>query len=545
MEVFKMSKQPSDSRDGKRLLTFTMILFVLAIGITIGTIISNRVDATGPGDSQLQIQTDGKPVAGGAVLALSKAFEEVSNRVEPCVVNINTEEIITNRRQNIPEIDPNDPEYEFFRRYFGPLFQMPEQQRRTSLGSGIIVDPKGYIITNNHVVERATKVKVYLAGGEEYTAKVIGTDPVADIAVIKISGKKDFSYAKIGNSKAMKVGDWVIAIGSPFGFEQTVTAGIISTTGRTFENRARYDAPDYSYLNDYLQTDAAINHGNSGGPLVNMNAEVVGINTFISSYSGGSTGVGFAVPSHIFTSVYNQILDKGKVARGWLGISMNTLPFTPAMAKFFGVPQSSGVLVTDLIDENNESSDTGPAAKGGIRPEDVIVEFNGAKMKSPQDLRIAVVNTVPGEKVKVKVIRHGQEKVFDVLIAERKFEEPEESRYTFDEKEEKPKPEIGLEFDNIPSDLAKATKISKGAYITSVKPGSLAEEAGMVGAEQTGAGDIIVAANGKPVTDRDDLLNIVNGVKSGQSVVFKFLRVSRTRIGQIVTSTFFTSVIKP
>ena len=545
MEVFKMSKQPSDSRDGKRLLTFTMILFVLAIGITIGTIISNRVDATGPGDSQLQIQTDGKPVAGGAVLALSKAFEEVSNRVEPCVVNINTEEIITNRRQNIPEIDPNDPEYEFFRRYFGPLFQMPEQQRRTSLGSGIIVDPKGYIITNNHVVERATKVKVYLAGGEEYTAKVIGTDPVADIAVIKISGKKDFSYAKIGNSKAMKVGDWVIAIGSPFGFEQTVTAGIISTTGRTFENRARYDAPDYSYLNDYLQTDAAINHGNSGGPLVNMNAEVVGINTFISSYSGGSTGVGFAVPSHIFTSVYNQILDKGKVARGWLGISMNTLPFTPAMAKFFGVPQSSGVLVTDLIDENNESSDTGPAAKGGIRPEDVIVEFNGAKMKSPQDLRMAVVNTVPGEKVKVKVIRHGQEKVFDVLIAERKFEEPEESRYTFDEKEEKPKPEIGLEFDNIPSDLAKATKISKGAYITSVKPGSLAEEAGMVGVEQTGAGDIIVAANGKPVTDRDDLLNIVNGVKSGQSVVFKFLRVSRTRIGQIVTSTFFTSVIKP
>ena len=544
MEVFKMSKQPSDSRDGKRLLTFTMILFVLAIGITIGTIISNRVDATGPGDSQLQIQTDGKPVAGGAVLALSKAFEEVSNRVEPCVVNINTEEIITNRRQNIPEIDPNDPEYEFFRRYFGPLFQMPEQQRRTSLGSGIIVDPKGYIITNNHVVERATKVKVYLAGGEEYTAKVIGTDPVADIAVIKISGKKDFSYAKIGNSKAMKVGDWVIAIGSPFGFEQTVTAGIISTTGRTFENRAS-SAPDYSYLNDYLQTDAAINHGNSGGPLVNMNAEVVGINTFISSYSGGNTGVGFAVPSHIFTSVYNQILDKGKVARGWLGISMNTLPFTPAMAKFFGVPQSSGVLVTDLIDENNESSDTGPAAKGGIRPEDVIVEFNGAKMKSPQDLRIAVVNTVPGEKVKVKVIRHGQEKVFDVLIAERKFEEPEESRYTFDEKEEKPKPEIGLEFDNIPSDLAKATKISKGAYITSVKPGSLAEEAGMVGAEQTGAGDIIVAANGKPVTDRDDLLNIVNGVKSGQSVVFKFLRVSRTRIGQIVTSTFFTSVIKP
>ena len=182
---------------------------------------------------------------------------------------------------------------------------------RRSLGSGVIVDPKGYIVTNNHVVEGATKITVSVPGGEEYTARVVGADPISDIAVIKINGKKDFPFAKIGNSKNMKVGDWVIAIGSPFGLDQSVTAGIISATGRTFENGG---GPSIgSQFNDYLQTDASINRGNSGGPLVNMNAEVVGINSFISTPSGASAGVGFAVPSHLFVKIYNQILQTGKV----------------------------------------------------------------------------------------------------------------------------------------------------------------------------------------------------------------------------------------
>jgi serine protease Do len=548
MEVVKMNKQPNGSgRSGKRLLTFTMVLFVLALGITIGTLISNRVDATGPGDSQLQMQTDGKPVVGGAFLALSQAFEEVATRVEPSVVNINTEEVITNRRRAMPEMDPNDPNFELFRRFFGPDFQMPkqpEQQMQRSLGSGIIVDPKGYIITNNHVVDGATKIKVSLAGGEEFTATVIGTDPVSDIAVIKISGKNDFPYVKIGNSKTMKVGDWVIAIGSPFGFEQTVTAGIISTTGRTFENRET-GGPAYAFLNDYLQTDAAINTGNSGGPLVNMNAEVVGINTFISTTTGGNTGVGFAVPSHLFTKVYNQILQTGKVSRGWVGISMNTLPFTPAMAKFFGVKQGSGVLITNLIDENNETSDTGPAAKAGIKPEDVIVEFDGTKTPNPQALRLAAANAVPGRKAKVKVIRFGQEKELEILVAERKFAEQEKRQYTLEEKEEAPKAEIGLEFNNVSSRMSKAMNISGGALVTSVKPGSLADEAGLEGSDQ-GDGDVIIAINGKPVNNRDDLLNIVKAVKGGDSVIIKFLRIAgQTQDNRVVTNTFYTSVLKP
>ncbi len=205
-----MSEQPNESKlSSKRLLSFLMVLSILALGVMIGTIISYRVDATGPGDSQLQIQTDGKPVVGDTILALSQAFEEVSNRVAPSVVNINTEEVVT-RRQSTPEMDPDDPMNELFRRFFGgPDFQFPEQSRRRSLGSGVIVDPKGYIITNNHVVAGATKIEVNLPGGEEYTAKVIGGDAISDIAVIKIDGNGDFPCQdrKFQSHEGWRLGD--------------------------------------------------------------------------------------------------------------------------------------------------------------------------------------------------------------------------------------------------------------------------------------------------------------------------------------------------
>jgi serine protease Do len=545
MEEFKMDQQPNKSVvTRKRLFGFLMILFVLVLGITIGTLISHRVDATGPGDSQLQMQTDGKPVAEGAFLALSQAFEEVATRVEPSVVNINTEEVITNRRQRMPGQIPDDPMNDLFRRFFdGPFGQMPEQQLRRSLGSGVIVDPKGYIITNNHVVEDATKIKVSLAAGEEFTAKVIGTDPVSDIAVIKIDGGKDFPYARIGNSKAMKVGDWVIAIGSPFGLEQTVTAGIISTTGRTFKDGG--GPSGYSYLNDYLQTDAAINRGNSGGPLVNMNAEVVGINSFISTTSGASAGVGFAVPSHLFTKVYNQILQSGKVSRGWVGVSMNGLPFTPAMADFFGVKQGAGVLITQLVDENGEASETGPAAKAGVKPEDVVIEFDGQKILDTQDFRLAVANTLPGRKAKIKVVRHGQEKEFEIAVAERQFEDQGKSRYSFEETEEKPKAELGFTIDNVPSRIAQSLEISGGAYVLSVKPGSLADDAGLEGGEQGVGGSVIVSAGAKPISNAQDLLNVVKSLKSGDPLILKFLRIGRRQDNKLAAEICYTSIIKP
>jgi serine protease Do len=538
-----MSEQANrGARTGRRLLTFIMVLFVLTLGIGIGTIISHRVDATGPGDSQLQMQSDGKPAGGGAFLALSQAFEEVANRMEDSVVNINTEEIITNRGQGMPDQDSDDPMGELFRRFFnGPNARVPEQELSRSLGSGVIVDPKGYIITNNHVVEGASKIKVSLKSGEEYTARLIGTDPTSDIAVIKINGSKPFAYAKVGNSKNMKVGDWVIAIGSPFGYDQSVTAGIISATGRTFENGG---GPPGSYLNDYLQTDAAINRGNSGGPLVNMNAEVIGINSFISTPSGASAGVGFSVPSHLFVSVYNQILEAGKVSRGWIGVNMNRYPFTPAMATFFGVKQGSGVLITQLSDEKGGNAETGPAAKAGIKVEDVIVEYDGKKIMNNQDFRMAVANTAPGKKVKVRAVRQGQEKDFEVTIAERTLENKESGKYTFEEPEEKPKTEIGLSFDNLPAQEAKELGITGGAYVLSVKPGSLADEAGLEGPGQ-GPGDVIVGASGKPINNAQDLLTIVKNLKSGEPIVLKFIRAVGKDNNRIVTETSYTSIVKP
>src|SRR5512136_322682 len=213
----------------------------------------------------------------------------------------------------------------------------------------------------------------------------------------------------------MKVGDWVLAIGSPFGLEQTVTAGIISVAGRVFDASTAADLK--MLFNDYLQTDAAINPGNSGGPLVNMNGEVVGINSFISTRSQQNAGVGFAVPSHIFVNMYNQIIEKGKVQRGYIGVSMNSpYTFTEAMAKYFGVKQGGGVLIAGLSGADGEASDTGPAAKAGIRQEDVIVEFDGKKIMTVQDLRMAVANTPPGQRVKVKAIRRGEEKTFEMTV---------------------------------------------------------------------------------------------------------------------------------
>ena len=547
----------SNRKSRKRLLSFFMVLFILALGMGIGTLITYRVGALGPGDSQLKIQTASKPLVGGAAMALSQAFEEVSTLVEPAVVNINTEEVVKrprrSGRQDRPEDPktpqaperPQDPMEDFFRRFFNNpnAPNMPEQYTRRSLGSGVIVDPKGYIITNNHVVESATRVKVSLQGGQEFTAKVIAGDPLSDIAVIKIEQNKDFPYAKIGDAKAAKVGDWVLAIGSPFGLEQTVTAGIVSATGRVFPDPI--SSTMATLFNDYLQTDAAINPGNSGGPLVNMSGEVIGINTFIQTTTRSSAGVGFAVPAHIFVNAYNQIIEKGKVTRGWLGVNMNAVPgapsFTPPMAKFFGVKQGKGVLITGLSDETGKPSETGPAGKAGIRAEDVIVEFDGKKISEITDLRLAVANTPPGKKARVKIVRHGVEKELEVTVAERKLEDRERGGFTFDESEEEPKPELGLSFDDVPRELSEQIKEPGGALVTEVKPGSLAEEAGLVGQEQ-GVADVIVAANGKKITAARDLFNIIRDLKVGEAAVLKFVRVSPANRNPQV---YYTSIIKP
>ncbi len=541
-----MNERPDKhGRRGKKLLGFLMVLLVLGLGIGIGTLVSDRVDATAPpGDSRLQMQTDGRPVVSEGILALSEAFEEVANRLKPVVVNINTEELIT-RRSPAQEQDQRSPFYEWFgpNSPFEQYFQGPQMRR--SLGSGVIVDPKGYIITNNHVIEGATKIKVSVSGDKEYSARIIGTDAPSDIAVIKIDAQKELPFARIGDSRAMKVGDWVIAIGSPFSLDQSVTAGIVSAIGRTFPLG---DGPSLdARFNDYLQTDAAINPGNSGGPLVNMNAEMVGINSFISTSSGANAGVGFAVPAHHFVRVYNQILETGKVSRGFLGVGYNDLPFTPAMAEYFGVKQGSGVLVTQIVGGEGSEDEPGPAAKAGILPEDVIVAFNGKKVHGVEDFLVSVAEALPGTAVKVKVVRKGQEKELPVILAERPSDtgEDEERRpFNFEEKEE-PKTEIGLEFDNVPGQIARSLDIEGGAYITSVSPGSLADDAQLIGGDQRGYGDIIVAANGEPITNARDLLNSVRKLDSGEAVILKFLRIRGQDQSRLVAETKYTSIVKP
>ena len=248
--------------------------------------------------------------------------------------------------------------------------------------------------------------------------------------------------------------------------------------------------------------------------------------------------------SHLFASIYNQILQTGKVSRGWVGVSMNPFPFTPAMADFFKVKQGSGVLIMELIDEDGEPSEAGPAATAGVLPEDVVVEFDGKKVMSNQDFRIAVAETPPGQKATIKVVRQGLEKDLQIVLAERQFEDQEEEQYSFDETEELPKAEIGLTFDDVPPRMAQALEITGGAHVTAVTVGSLAEEAGLRGSEQ-GAGDIIIAANGKTVNSKDDLFNIVKALKSGESVVLKFIHTIPDQNNQLLTQTYFTSIVKP
>jgi serine protease Do len=514
-------------------ISFSVILFVLGLGIGIGTLITHQVAATGPGDSQIKIQSSSGPsFANPNVLALSQAFEEVAKRVGPAVVNISTEQVIRMSRGPGRNQMPDQ-----FRDFFGDT---PQEFTQASLGSGIIVDPKGYIITNYHVVDGASKIKVSVKDGKEYLAKVVGGDDYSDIAVIKINSESDLPAVKIGDAKGMKVGDWVMAIGSPFGLEQTVTAGIISASGRTFS-----EGSAQMLFNDYLQTDAAINPGNSGGPLVNMNAEVVGINSFIQTSTRSSAGVGFAVPSHIFVQVYNQILEKGRVTRGYLGIAMNTeFPFTQAMADFFGVKQGSGVLITGYP----EGAEKGPAATAGIKAEDVIIEFDGKKITDVQTLRLAAANTPPGKTVNVKAVRYGKIMDFSITLVERPPDSPQtRPGFSFEEKPE-PKAEIGMTINNVLPELARELDITGGAVVTLVSPGSLAEEAGIVG-QKNGLGgyDIILAANGKTIEVYQDLVPILKELKSGQSVIFKLMRVGGRdpQTKKLRTSTGYTSMVKP
>jgi serine protease Do len=429
--------------------------------------------------------------AGAGLRMLPVDIPQLFKEVSPAVVNISTTQVVKlNRPRMRNPFGQQDPFDEFFNNFFG---RMPKEQKRRSLGSGFIVSSDGYILTNNHVVEKADEVTVTLLDKEEFKAKVVGTDPKIDIALIKIDAKKKLTYVALGDSDRLDVGEWVLAIGNPFGLGHTVTAGIVSAKGRIIGS-GPYD--------DFIQTDASINPGNSGGPLFNLKGEVVGINSAIIQ---GGQGIGFATPIQLAKSVLEQLKDKGKVTRGWLGVYIQRL--TPEVAENLGLSGRRGALVSDV-------TSGGPAEKAGIRSGDVIVAFNGKEIKDEHDLPQAVASTKPGKIVDMRLLREGKEMTIAVTITEMEGE-PVKPAGGHDLSKN-----LGLTVQDITPEIAQRFEMenTKGVVVTDVADGSPAEDAGF------NEGDIIRAIlrqnKRNPVNNAAEFAKLVKKFQSDKTMLF-------------------------
>src|ERR1700726_4227959 len=391
----------------RKILASVFVTLTLVVGILIGSVVSGRVSAM---KTFSFAGTNATPLAVPDPIPAASSFSAIVNRVEPAVVNIATTQVLERkqtkkRRSQQQQPDQDDPMQDFFDRFFDGRQDAPPQAER-SLGSGVIVDKRGYILTNNHVVEQATKIQVQLDGGDpnKYTAKVIGVDEDTDLAVIKIEANKDLPTAKLGNSEGVQVGDWVLAIGSPFGLQATVTAGIISAKDRGGLGLAKQ-------FQLFLQTDAAINPGNSGGPLVDLAGQVIGINTAIITGSRGYEGVGFALPSNTAITVYNQIISQGRVTRGSIGVSFQEDLGTNAITlKELGAPY--GVVIMNVEPGS-------PAEKAGLKGGDVITSVNGTPVKSGNDLVNPIAAAPIGSKVKLTYVRDRAQKDTTAVVEDR------------------------------------------------------------------------------------------------------------------------------
>jgi len=416
-------------------------------------------------------------------------FVGLSKSLGPAVVSIATKQSVHRVRMSPHPFAEEGPFGEFWKRFFdGPLPENPDT--RQGLASGFIVDRKGLILTNNHVVEDAEKIVVRLSDGREFEAKVVGRDPKTDIAVIKIDAGGDLPIAPLGDSDRLEVGERVLAIGNPFGLEHTVTAGIVSAKGRKI-GAGPYD--------NFIQTDASINPGNSGGPLINMRGKVVGINTAIFSRGGGNIGIGFTIPINLVKELLPQLKEDGKVTRGWLGVAIQKV--TPEIAESLGLKKARGALVADV-------SEHSPAEKAELKVGDIIVEFNGTKVKESNDLPAIVALTPVGNEVSVKVLRDGKGVSLAVTIGELS---DEQMVATLDGEEE-----LGLTVQAISPQFAEKLGLDRaeGVVITSVKAGSPGHEAGLR------SGDVILKMGRKPIRDLTDFRNAVAQAKKNKSVLF-------------------------
>ena len=480
------------------------ILVTLTVGILIGTVISKGVKG------QERRSSDATPLTIPSPQKLSNEFSQISKQLEPTVVNINTESTIKNphRRRggggNPEQPDDQNPFDDFFDKFFGGQ-QGQGPIREHSLGSGVIVDAKGYIVTNRHVVEKADRIRVKLMDdppGVLHDAKVIGSDQETDLAVIKIEPEKALPVAKLGNSDSMEVGDWVLAVGSPFGLSETVTAGIVSAKGRNIVPNRQFQS--------FIQTDAAINPGNSGGPLVNMAGEVIGINTAILTDTNAYAGVGFAMPSNTVVNVYNQLIaPEHRVARGSIGIMFNAQE-NPAISRVYGAG-AGGVTVSDVTAGS-------PAERAGIKVGDTIISVDGKPVKNGDDLVSDIASRKPGSKVVLGFVRNGKKQEATVTVADRaklfaaRLGDDEENGEEAAPKESK----LGLTVRAVTPEMAERLDIpaGKGIIAQDIKPSSFADDVGLT------RGDVILEINKQPVNSEEDFSRISSSLKSGQDVVF-------------------------
>ncbi len=470
----------------KRQMTYFLTLFFLAASI------SPAFAAT---DEGVEVLTK-----------TSRAFSTVVKEVTPAVVHVQVEKEVGARDYTNEFFD--NP---FFERFFGPEFRRqapPQQRKQQGQGSGFIISGDGYILTNNHVVADADTITVTLSDNTKLEAELIGSDPQSDVALIKIDNGKDLPVVPLGDSDALEVGEWVIAIGNPFGLNQTVTVGVVSAKGRSRVGINEYE--------DFIQTDAAINPGNSGGPLLNIRGKVVGINSALFSRTGGYMGIGFAIPINMVKAIYEQLREEGKVTRGWLGVAIQDVD--ESLAQSFGLKQAEGVLVSEVQPDS-------PAAAAGLRQGDVITELNGVKTTNVIELRNAVALLVPGVKAKLTVIRDGSKKEVEVVIGEQPGDLTGEPQASPGEKEFLEN--FGLSFQELTPELAEQLGYEgeKGVLIGGVEPGSVAATAGLQ------PGQLIQEINRQRVENIEDVQQILQKTPSPERIL---LRVKTGRYSSYV-----------
>ncbi|MBW1723212.1 MAG: DegQ family serine endoprotease [Deltaproteobacteria bacterium] len=434
-----------------------------------------------------------------SVQKTSRAFTAIAKKVMPTVVFIRVEKTVQTGRTYSP-FEFNNPfdlfNDDFFQRFFGnryPQLRQPRQYKQMGLGSGFIISKDGYVLTNHHVVGDADKITVRLKDGREFKARIVGSDPRSDVAIIKIKGGKNLPVLPLGDSDALEVGEWVMAIGNPFGLDHTLTVGVVSAKGRTSVGISDYE--------DFIQTDAAINPGNSGGPLINMKGEAVGINSAIFSKSGGYMGIGFAIPINMVKAIKKQLIEHGKVLRGYLGVNIQDL--TKDLMESFGLSKMRGVLVADVTKGS-------PADKAGIRRGDVVVEYNGKKVENVGHFRNMVALTPPGTDVKITVIRDGKREVLTAKLGS--LDEAEGAHISQSGLMEK----LGFTVQDLTEDLARqfGYEAGHGVIISQVAQGSPAQMAGFQ------PGMLILEVNKKVVKNVKEFMEALGESTKTKKVLF-------------------------